>query len=156
MFACGKLAIAANVCILGVLGTAKLKESEGYAHPRERLIGSSFWARIGEDIFLISAEDKEDVNSRLVTICPRNAVEIRLNLVFEAGRLIREIMCSPDSNDLKLYEQLPLVFTTAEANEVASALGMSRATFYRCLRRLSNQRLITFVEKGKYAKGKVN
>lgn len=156
MFAVGKLAISASVAILGILGTAKLKDGEGYSHPRERIIGSSFWARLGEDIILVSSDDRDDRNLRTITVCPRNAAELSWQMIIENGRLMREAMTSPDSNDIKLYNQLPDFFTTIEAQEAAAALGMSRATFFRCLRRLANQGLIRSSEKGRYFKLRVN
>ena len=157
LFQCSKLAQASDAALLCILGTAKVKEGEGYAHPRERIIGSSFWGRLSEDIVLISAsEEREDQNARVASILPRNAAETNINLTFQGGRLIREILAQPDPNELKLYDLLPDSFTTEEAKEAAATLQIPRSTFTRYITRLCNQRLLMRLGKGCYIKVAVN
>jgi hypothetical protein len=157
LFLCAKLAKAASVAILGVLGTAKVKDSDSYIHPRERIIGSSFWGRMSEDIILISPSQTDDPNLRLVTILPRNAAEVNIRMVFENGRLIRDVLFKPDDSDMQLYDLLPGAFSTSDAQAIAAgALSMSRATFFRSMRRLCDQRLIANLEKGLYRKTSIN
>lgn len=152
LFQTMKLAQRTNSCIVGIMGTAKVKENEGYAHPRERIIGSSFWARLGEDIMLITAEDPKDKFSRMATILPRNDAEMEIALVLEKGRLVREILAQPDGTDLAFLKALPTLFSSRDAEEIAGQLGMARATCFRALRRLCSQRLLSSPAKGQYLK----
>ena len=157
LFQCTKLAQKSNCTILAILGTAKVKEGEGYSHPRERIIGSTFWGRLSDDIILISSkDDPSEPMGRIISILPRNAPEFNLDMIFQNGRLIRTLMLNPESDEMKLYSLLPVAFTTSEAQSLASTLGLSRATLFRYLTRLTDQQLIKQAEKGSYLKVTVN
>jgi hypothetical protein len=152
LFRCAKLATETRSSVWGALGTSKVKLGEGYAHPRERIIGSSFWARMTETNMLISQEDEADDNSRSFYILPRNCRNYSIALTFDEGRLVRTILSKPEDQDLKFVEQLPASepFDTSEAYNVATKLGMSRATMFRSLQRLLGQRLIVNISHGTY------
>lgn len=156
---CSQLARAQNVAILGILGTAKVKIGEGYEHPRERLIGSSYWARLSADIFLISNNgdsDDDDNCSRLIEILPRNAAPRRISLIFDNGRLVPEIMTKPDGKDFALLRELPDAFTTEDIRDASERLSIPRSTMFRAVRRMIAQGLVVRVQPGQYIKVKLN
>lgn|SRR5262245_39690899 len=153
---CSKLAQAKQVAILGLLGTAKVKEGEGYAHPRERIIGSSYWGRLSEEIIIIDNGKSEDPAMRQATILRRNGPETSFVLAFEDGRLVPENLIKPDTKDLEIFERLPEIFDTFAAYELAEALLISRATLFRALRKLLKNGLLRQPQQGHYIKVKPN
>jgi hypothetical protein len=153
LFRCAKLASSTNSSVWGALGTSKVKNGEGYSHPRERIIGSSFWARMTETNMLISQEDESDDSSRTFYILPRNSRNYSIALTFDEGRLVRTILSKADDQDLKFMAELPGgIFETSAAYDVAVRLGMSRATMFRSIQRLLGQRLISNPSYGEYKK----
>ena len=153
---CSQLAISSEVAILGIVGTAKVKNGEGYEQPRERLIGSSYWARLSEDIILISPSENGNKHDRIVDILPRNSAPLQIDITFEGGRLVSEETAIPNQRDLAVYAALPDSFSTDEAEEVAEDLKISRASMFRSLKRLCKHRLIEKVQHGRYLKVKPN
>jgi hypothetical protein len=83
-----------EVTFLGVVHTSKAKEGEGYANPREKLLGSMAWAAYAETIFVLefySARNQENPYRKL-HVLPRNHAPnfVRYFLVDSAqnGRLV--------------------------------------------------------------------
>jgi RecA-family ATPase len=78
-----------GMTIIGVVESPKMKPKERYANPRQRISGAAAWGHYAETIVLVEPKTPEIPNSpRVVTVCPRNASEIRFDAMFEGGRLV--------------------------------------------------------------------
>ena len=159
MFDCNRLAERLGICILGALGTAKVKSGDGYEHPRERIIGSSAWARLSETILLMykpSAPDSKP-SERIIEILTRNSSEFSINLAFnEQGRLVPTIMSEPSTTEYKFLNSLPDSFTSREAEDIGLSLGIKRSLVFQIIKQLTEQRLVSSITRGLYKRSKVN
>jgi RecA-family ATPase len=62
-----------NLTILGVMESPKMKPSERYSNPRQRISGVASWGHFAETIMLVEPiPGKESTAQRNITVCPRN------------------------------------------------------------------------------------
>lgn len=158
LFQCGRLAEDLGICILGALGTAKVKGMDSYDSPREKILGSSAWARLCETILIMEKpNDAVDDKSRNLLVLPRNNENTSLALTFnKQGRLIPSVMAEPSAIEYKFLESLPPFFTFKEAVEFGEKHGIRKTTVYEILKKFKEQKLVTSTGKGGYKRAKVN
>lgn len=158
LFKCNRLAEELGICILGALGTAKVKGTDGYDSPREKILGSSAWARLAETILIMEKpSDAIDDKSRTLLVLPRNSENVSLGLTFnKQGRLIPSVMAEPSTVEYKFLEALPTSFTSREAAELGEKNGLRRSIVFETLKKFREQKLVTPTSKGVYKKHKVN
>jgi hypothetical protein len=80
----------AEMTIIGVVESPKLKPQERYENPRWRVSGAAAWAHYSETIFLIEPSFAKDIDKpeRKLYVCPRNAPGMELKGAFDKhGRL---------------------------------------------------------------------
>jgi AAA domain len=67
----------ANLTVVGVMESPKLKPYEKYELPRQRVSGAATWAHLSDTIFLLEPEDIKDPTKpgRVLTVCPRNMAD---------------------------------------------------------------------------------
>lgn len=65
----------ADLTIIGVVESPKMKPYERYENPRQRISGAAAWAHFSETIFLMERQDPQDPSNtwRRLYLCPRNA-----------------------------------------------------------------------------------
>lgn len=80
-----------DLTIIGVVESPKMKPTERYENPRQRVSGAAAWAHYTETIFLVEPTDVSNpkLPERKLFLCPRNAKGAVFNSAFdETGRLI--------------------------------------------------------------------
>jgi len=76
-----------HIALVGSTGAPKQKPKEGYVALRDRVIGSTVWARKTETIVVLQRENgKETDDMTLMTVLPRNDKPEEFQLVWERGR----------------------------------------------------------------------
>lgn len=81
----------AELTIIGVVESPKMKPYERYENPRQRVSGAAAWAHFTETIFLVEPTDVKDpkLPTRQLYVCPRNVAGATYTAAFdEMGRLI--------------------------------------------------------------------
>jgi hypothetical protein len=70
---------------LGVVESPKLKPSEKYENPRQRISGVATWGHYAETIFLLEPHDAATPADpfRILNVCPRNGPGMTLELCFD-------------------------------------------------------------------------
>lgn len=127
-----------NLCVLATVGAPKAKgEDKDRYHGRDGLFGSAAWARKADTVVVLSLHNAKDPNSvRVCWVLPRDAKADRRFFTWVDGKFVE---CDePDgetesvgsnhkilANARRLFGTDPLTHT--------SALGCSRATYYRWL-----------------------
>ncbi len=82
-----------GLTIIGVVESPKMKPSEKYELPRQRISGAASWGHFSDTVILVEPSDFKNATNtqRTVTICPRNSKELVLAGGFsESGHLILE------------------------------------------------------------------
>lgn len=77
--------------LIGIVESPKMKPTERYQNPRQRVSGAAAWAHYTETIFLVEPEDVSDpsLGTRRLYVCPRNEAGVVLKAAFDSeGRLI--------------------------------------------------------------------
>lgn len=79
----------AQMTMLGVMESPKMKPHERYSNPRQRISGVASWGHFAETIMLVEPiPGKEASPERTITVCPRNGPVILQSAVFQNdGRL---------------------------------------------------------------------
>lgn len=81
-----------NITILGVMESPKMKPSERYSNPRQRISGVASWGHFAETIMLVEPlPGRESMPQRTVTICPRNGPVIARELEFQGDGRLHEL-----------------------------------------------------------------
>jgi hypothetical protein len=73
-------------------GAPKQKPKEQYSQSRDRVFGSQMWARMAEDILILSYGDGDE---RHLIVEHRNAKKETFDLVFDGGLLVPKPACAP-------------------------------------------------------------
>ncbi len=137
----------------------KQKKGNEYAQARARLHGSVAWAATCETCILIEPEAEEDPQNphRIITLCPRNAPERIYTYAFdEDGRLIPAAAIVDTPSPFQLFEEkvksqpeaFDLTFTELEL--LAQSLNISRASCFRYIPLLVENRTLIKVRRGVY------
>ncbi len=143
--------------ILGTVGQGKAKAGEQYASARDRLFGSTAWARVCESVLSMVDVTKEGDYQKTVCleIHPRNGAALNYYFYFGPDGCLHLTVNDNIKNDLKaLLERLPKKFSTPDAVKIGATkpLENSRATTYRHLIALINAGLIQKTLRGVYIK----
>lgn len=142
-----------KLTIIGVVHSPKMKEDAQYLNARQRLMGSVAWAAYSGTVILVeemTAGSQEASLLRRLTVLPRNAPEMYLNLQFTGeGRLIE---VDAALNDV-LFDTFLRKFKAGDTFKTADAIEalepmMSRATINRLLDAASLGGFIEKVERG--------
>lgn len=136
----------------------KVKKGNEYAAARSRIHGSVAWAATSETVILIEAEDEDDASNphRRVTVCPRNAPERIYTYEFdEDGRLVPSASIIPGKSKLELLVEALYALPegniiTAQIEQIADSLAISRATTTRYIGDLCEQKTLHKIKRGIY------
>ncbi len=126
----------------------KMKKGEGYANPRERIIGSVGQAAVASTIILLETGDEGDIHdmNRIVTICPRDSKAI--TLAYELNNSGGYELCKDQDSTVKERralsvldnklgnEQVGVLLTTAMFEDWAKEYKLSDATMFRWIKNL--------------------
>lgn len=158
----GKLAVDQHVTIIGTLHSSKTKISEGYAAPREKILGSVAWGAFTAGVVIIepTAADKAEDPGRAITVLPRNSAPQVLNYMLEDTHgLLVPIMEKPGMKDTwsrmcALLAEWPVEndVTTQQILEWAELTGMSRTTAYRWTKQMVTDTKLEATERGVFRK----
>jgi hypothetical protein len=141
MHQCLMLAEETKAVIIGMVGSNKVKNGDGYTKTRDKSVGSGFFARSAEDVISIDYEKDED--PRQVSISLRNGPPRKIEMIFdERGRLVPSVSAEPVSKDLTFLNQLPDEFSRLDARMLAENMEISSATMDRIIARLKSQGFI--------------
>lgn len=79
-----------DITILGIVHSAKTRDSDKISNPRQRIVGSVSWAGYSDLIITMDPEDAKDPKNptRVVHILPRDSGEFTVKIRNENGRLV--------------------------------------------------------------------
>lgn len=145
--------------IWGAAHTPKMKEGERIPDPRQSVIGSVAFGAFSEDMMVIEKSFKKDQeDTRIVHILPRNAKEYNVRCSFQDGRIVPDL-AQVQSERVKLdgaeFLLDPLLtpgakFMAVDMEHLAKKKGVSRATFYRWIHKLAKQGRLSKENRGEY------
>lgn len=126
-----------DMALLGVVGTAKTKESDKYLNPRQRVSGSISWGHYSDAIFLIEPSKPNDPadRSRVIYVLPRDSAEFSVQAEFRGGRLVYldEVVASEEHEILlqELAKAQPGSYSAGELHELVAGAtpGLSRESW---------------------------
>jgi hypothetical protein len=157
---CLKLANESDACLSGLLGTGKKKgDGSGYVLSREKLIGSTSWGRMSDNIIVIEGIDTDlEDKYRTIEINLRNGPKQRLNYMFDSnGWLV--------PNTVNIQIELPnraktLLSVWPEEDIVQTEIliglnqklssPLSRTTFFEALKDLRQHNIIERIGDSEY------
>lgn len=147
-----KLLQRLDLTLLGIVHTAKIKESEMILNPRQKIAGSVAWAGYSDLIVMINPEDDRspENQNRIVHVLPRNSAEYTLPMVMREGRL------EPNDGELSTLSTLlgedPIgtLYTTLQLRDLAG--GTPHASFYRWLKAAIAEGTLVQERRGVYRK----
>lgn len=86
----------AELTIIGVMESPKMKPKDKYENPRQRISGVATWGHYADTIVLVEPMNAKKANSnRMLTVCPRNAPEQHIESTFIDGHLVPTADLSP-------------------------------------------------------------
>lgn len=138
-----------SVAILGTVYAPKAREGEGYASPRDRMLGSGAWASHTGTKFII--EPKEE--KRTLHILPQDAAPEEIQLMHDlTGRLVPY---KPSGASAKMDEWLSgmapgTLFTTGQAKLYGDLMGVSESTVEKWLRVQIALGTVFSIDRGEY------
>ncbi|HXG57071.1 MAG TPA: AAA family ATPase [Vicinamibacterales bacterium] len=116
-----------SLAVVLSVGAPKAKPHEQYALKRDQVFGSQAWARLANDVLVLSITGDGSVPTRDLMVLHRNAGAEKFRLSFEQGRLV-EAEAQPSSDaDMVSWFQEAEVFTKQRLRE-RFALSGARAT----------------------------
>lgn len=127
-----------NITIVGCAASSKSREGEGYASPRDRLLGAGAWASTTDLKAYIDYGRPSDVTHpyRRMSLMPSTEIPKLIHYEFENHRLVMRSQAELLINmDTWLASQSSgEVFTSAQLQGIAEQFHMSRTAFYLWLR----------------------
>ena len=127
-----------HITIVGCGTAAKVRDGEGYASPRERLLGSSAWSEVAAaKLFLDFRNPRDPADpSRVLFVMPPSKPARPYFFVFEEGRLelVAEGFECPGALDMWLQSQAVETLTNREILVAAEQMGMERSSVYRWIK----------------------
>lgn len=87
----GEFCERADVTVVGICHTPKLKEDDQYGNPRERIKGAGAWGAYSDTVVLVEPDDATDVHNvtRNVWLLPRNSAQDKFQTEYHDGHLVR-------------------------------------------------------------------
>lgn len=156
----GALCAKEGITILASATSAKSKNGEGYALPRERLHGSGAWASMTHTKILLEPAypSRPSDLRRHVTVMPRGMRLMNFSYRFaESGPYVLELTPSlvyENTLDGWLSQKdSGESMTTQEFLVLARQLGVSEATLYRWIRKHVELGNLTLAKRGVYVVG---
>ena len=147
-----------HITIIGIVHSPKTKEKEGYANPRQRVLGSVAWAAYTETIILVEPKPEQAgkvSEIRHLYILPRNAPEETFEMELDGSGLLVSTQAVQTAHFLMNRWLQDTVkpgddFPHADALEAGSRKNVSRAAVYRWLRQSVSDGVLTRLDKGLY------
>ncbi len=146
-----------GVSVIGMIGAIKSNGKKEEGHPMDRLLGSGVWQRISDTNMLIELANPHEIENpdRILYIRPRLRNPVRLFFTFKDSRLVK----SMDPKNIKgpegFYYALPdgRIFTSQEAIQIGQMNNISRATVYRLIDYIVDEKKwIVKLSTGKFKK----
>ena len=162
----GQYCTAHKLTTLGIGHSAKTKQNEVYANPRQRILGSVAWAAYAETIFNLEPIKPDDPTQtcRRLFIGPRNHREHVINLEMQDGLMIPAF--TPVVDEAPKFSKSESVVYGIVSNDgpierklivrKSEGLGLSSATTDRCLASLVLKRVIRSEQYGVYVADKAD
>lgn len=99
---------AQGLTILGIMESPKMKPSERYENPRQRISGVASWAHFAETVYLVEfAESKDPGNpNRVLYVCPRDGKSLVIEGRFDATGHLRFIRTDIPKSKLNFGPQI--------------------------------------------------
>lgn len=148
-----------DMTLLGAAHTPKVKEGERILDHRQSIIGSIAFGAYSEDMLVIDKVFKKDSEEkRIVHILPRNAKEYSINCNFHDGKIVPDV-AQEQAEAVKMsgaeFLLEPLLtpgakFMASDMEFLAKKKGVSRATYYRWLNKLTKQGRLAKGNRGEY------
>lgn len=148
-----------DLTIIGIVHTAKTKEGEGYAKPRERISGTTAWAAFCETVVLIEPVKADDPNDRQrkLYLLPRNHAESTHDYILDSHGCFVPYNLQTDvayvQLDLWLRKQTAGdQFITYTIHEYAETMKIAQRTAERWLSDRTTSGQVERLKKGVYRK----
>ena len=152
-----RMCIKHDLTIFGTAHQPKMREDEGFSHPRDKVLGSVAWAACADTVILIEPTNPKDVSStaRHMTVLPRNESHFEYQMDFDdKGRMI--IVQSEDTSAEFLLEQELLKhpigdpLPTATVLEWAGKHKLTSRTAQRWIKNMVTAGKLEMLKKGTY------
>lgn len=155
-----------GISIIGVMHSPKMRESERYLNPRQRLMHSVAIGAIAETIILSEPSFESPIKlDRIVTVLPRNAPEQEFHMRLdehgmhqpvvdnELHKAVDEDATASEVLDLWLTpKEVGYEFDTSNLVNEMHSLGVSRRTVFNWITQAIADNRIESVKRGRYRK----
>lgn len=82
-----------GMTVLGIVESPKMKPSERYANPRQRISGVSAWGYHTSTVMLIENEDPEGLSAeRTIWVCMKNAKRLKIAARFGSDNRLKDVL----------------------------------------------------------------
>jgi hypothetical protein len=97
--ASSKMCMMHDLTILGVMESPKMKPSERYSNPRQRISGVASWGHFSETVMLVEPiPGSESSPQRVLHICPRNGQALEIPMEFKEDGWLHELEAKLEVN----------------------------------------------------------